>query len=110
MSLTISKIDSNTLSSVVEHVFIPPRLPQEAPTEAAEQETNKALCHLLIEAARAFHEYLPDPQQSTWTHMIKMMKFVLRNVQARLDEMDLQSALSDLAVEGEFLYLCVMSV
>jgi hypothetical protein len=89
---------------------MPPRLPQEAPTETAEQKTNKALCHLLIEAARAFRKCLPDSQQSTWTHMITMMKLVSRNVRARLDAMDLQSALSTLTVGGEFHYLRVMPV
>jgi hypothetical protein len=110
MSLPTAEIDYNTLSSVVEHVFMPPKLPQEAPTETAEQETNLALCHLLIQAARAFHQGLSHSQQSTWTRMIKMMAFIWQNVKAPLEETDLWSALSTLPVGGESHFLHIMSV
>jgi hypothetical protein len=110
MSLQIAEIDYNTLGSVVEHVFMLPKLPQEAPTETAEQETNVTLCHLLIGAARAFHQGLSHSQQSTWTHMIKMMELIWQNIKAPLKETDLQSALSTLAVGGESHFLCVMPV
>ena len=108
MSLSIAEIDSDTLNSVVEHVFMPPKLPQEAPTGIDEQETNAALCHLLIMAAQAFHKCLSHSQQSTWTHMIKMMVFVWHNVNGPVEETDLQSTLSNLTVGGECHYLRVM--
>jgi hypothetical protein len=110
MSLPIAEIDYNTLSSVVEHVFMPPKLPQEAPTETAEQETNMALCHLLIGAARAFQQGLSHSQQSTWAHMIKMMELISQNVKAPFEETDLRCALSTLTVGGESHFLFVMPV
>ena len=47
MSLFSADIDSEVLRSVVEHVFLPPKLPQ----ADAERGTNMALCHILIDAA-----------------------------------------------------------
>jgi diadenosine tetraphosphate (Ap4A) HIT family hydrolase len=80
---------------------MPPKLPQEAPDEEVEQETNAALSLLLLEAAHAFHQCLPDSKKSTWDHMVKMIKLVERDVQALSDKTDLQSALSDLSVGGK---------
>jgi hypothetical protein len=109
MSLSTAEIDSDTLKSVVEHVFMPPKLPQEAPTGIAEQETNAALCHLLIMAARVFYKCLSHAQQSTWIHMIKMMVFAWQNVKkASVEETDLQSTLSNLTVGGECHYVRVV--
>jgi hypothetical protein len=102
MSLVIAEIDSDSLTSVVEHVFMPPKLPQEAPDGGVEREINSTLCHLLIKAAWAFHHCLSPSQKSAWIHMIKMMVFVWRNVNSPFEEGDLQSALSALTVGGEF--------
>jgi hypothetical protein len=110
MSLPIAEIDLDTLTSVVEHVFMPPKLPQEAPTETDERNTNGALCDLLIDAAQAFHQCLSHSQQSTWTNMIKMMKLIRQNVKTPLEAKDLQSVLSTLTDGGEFHHLRVVLV
>ncbi|KAI9453949.1 hypothetical protein BJY52DRAFT_1427406 [Lactarius psammicola] len=67
-------LNSEVLLSVVDHVFLPPKLPQQAPTEEAERRTNVALCHTLIQAARAFSQCLSPFQQLSWDHMIGMME------------------------------------
>ena len=52
--------DTDTiLHSVIEHVFMPPKLPQEAPDEDMEQKVNVALCDNLIEAAQDFIQNVP---------------------------------------------------
>ncbi|KAH9036254.1 hypothetical protein EDB84DRAFT_1588067 [Lactarius hengduanensis] len=66
--------DSEVLLSVVHHVFLPVKLPQQAPTEGSERKTNVALCHILIQAARAFCQCLSPSQQQSWAHMIKTME------------------------------------
>ncbi|KAH9050298.1 hypothetical protein EDB84DRAFT_1585162 [Lactarius hengduanensis] len=50
--MSLIDIDSGVLRSVVEH----------APAGEAEVRTNVALCHILIHAAAAFHQYLPSSQ------------------------------------------------
>jgi hypothetical protein len=83
---------------------MPPNLPQEVPAEDVEQETNAALCLLLLDAAHAFQKCLPHSRKSTWDHMIKMIKLVWRDAKAPSDTTDLQSALSDLSVGGKSYY------
>ena len=51
MFLSLTDIDSFDLRSVVEHVFLPPKLPQEAQGDEAESRTNVALCHILVDEA-----------------------------------------------------------
>jgi hypothetical protein len=110
MSLPIPVIDSDILNSIVEHVFMPPKLPQEAPTETHERNTNEALCDLLIETAEDFHQCLSHSKQWTWANMRKMMKLIRQNVKTALEATDLQSMLSALTIGGEFHYLRVVHV
>lgn len=100
MDPPIPAVDSDALGSVVEHVFLPPDLPQKAPTESADCGINVALCHVLIQAARDFRPYLSLTRQSTWDPMMKMIESAYRAAQEPLLEDELEGALSDLAVGG----------
>src|SRR6266404_3367382 len=102
MSHHIPDIDSDVLLSVVQHVFLPPELPDRAPTEDAERATNVALCHILIEAAQAFSEGLAESPlwQSLCARMIKMLRTLYRAAKSPLGEAELKGTLSDLVIEG----------
>ena len=95
--------DSTILRSVIEHVFMPPKLPQEDPGEDIEQGINVALCDNLIDAAQDFLRLLHPLQYPLWMRMIKMMEFVRRTAAFPLDEANLQRALSDMAIGGTLL-------
>ncbi|KAH9180324.1 hypothetical protein EDB89DRAFT_11871 [Lactarius sanguifluus] len=97
--------DPKVLLSVVDHVFLPPKLPHQAPPEEAEHGTNVVLCHVLIQAAQAFSQGPLPSQQSLWVPMIKMLGFIYRTVRAPLEEAELVDALSDLAVGDVFVML-----
>jgi hypothetical protein len=92
--------DSSILRSVVEHVFMPPKLPQQDPGEQIEQKINVALCDNLIEAAQDFLQNLPSSQSSLWIRMIKMMESARRAATVPFMEAKLQRALSDMEIEG----------
>jgi hypothetical protein len=100
MGLHVTDIDSDTLLSVVEHVFLPPKLPQEAPTEEAERQMNVALCHILIHAARAFFKGLSPVQHPLWNRMIKMMGSIYQTASVPMVEAELVDTLSDLVIGG----------
>ena len=100
MSLHNTDIDSDTLLSVVEHVFLPPKLPQEALTEEAERQTNVALCHILIRAARAFLDDIPALRQPLWSRIIKMMVSIKQPARAPRVEVELVRVLSNLVIGG----------
>ena len=108
MSLRITDIDSDVLLSVVEHVFLPPKLPQEAPTEEAERRTNVVLCHILIEAARAFSQGLSPFQKSLWAQMIKMMGSIYQAARAPLEEAELAGTFSELVIGGGLEFACAV--
>ncbi|KAH9063764.1 hypothetical protein EDB83DRAFT_804615 [Lactarius deliciosus] len=102
MSLTHPDIDSGALLSVVEHVFLPPKLPQEAQTGKADRETNMALCHILLQVAATFHQYLLPSQEFVWTRMERMIKSIQRAATASPIERELGSAFSNLVVGDVF--------
>lgn len=97
--MSISLPDS-VLLSLVDHIFLPPKLPQHAPTEDAERDTNKALCHVLLQAIRAFSEGVSPTQRLLLSHMVKMMESVQRSTEGPLVETELKDAFSNLAVGG----------
>ena len=100
MSVHNTDIDSDTLLSVVEHVFLPPKLPQEAPTEEAERRTNVALCHILIQAARAFLKDLSPVRLPLWGRMITMMESISQAAKVPRVEVELVRVLSKLVIGG----------
>ena len=100
MSLHDPYVGTDTLISVVEHVFLPPKLPQEAPTEEAERQTNVALCHILIQAARAFLDDLPALRQPLWSQMITMMVSIYQAAKVPRVEVELVRVLSNLVIGG----------
>ncbi|KAH9988207.1 hypothetical protein BJV77DRAFT_964507 [Russula vinacea] len=94
--------DSDIFRSVIEHVFLPPKLPQAGPSEENEHKANGALCDSLVEAARDFLQNLPSSQRPLWTHMIKMMDLTRRAAKVQFEEADLQHVFSDMAVGDVF--------
>ena len=91
---------SSILHSVIEHVFMPPKLPQEAPDEDLEQEVNVALCDNFIEAAQDFTQHVPLSQSPLWSSMIKTMQLARHTATATFNEVDLRRIFSDMAIEG----------
>jgi hypothetical protein len=88
------------LTSVVEHVFMPPKLPQYHPYKETERETNLALCDSLIDAARQFLQFLPSSESPLWMQMIKMIQSARRAEKVPLKDVELQRVLSNMAIGG----------
>ncbi len=99
-ALTANDSDSDILRLVVEHVFMPPKLPQEDPGEQIEQKMNVALCNNLIEAARDFLPDVPSSQHSLWMHVIKMMEIVRRAAEIPFDESEMQRVFLNMEIGG----------
>ena len=112
ISLSLTDLESYDLRSVVEHVFLPPKVPQEAQSDDAERGTNVALCHFLIDAAAAFHRYLSPSQELVWASMEKMIEYILRAASSPLVEAELEGLLASLVVDGglELPLACRMTV
>ena len=99
---SLDNLDFDILRSVIEHVFMPPKLPQRGPDEETERKTNVALCDSLIEAAQDFLQIIPSSESPLWKHMIKMIQLARRAAKAPLKTADLQYALSDMTLGGPY--------
>ena len=97
-----NNLNSEILRSVIDHVFLPLKLPQAHPGEQKEQKTNVALCDSLIEAAQNFLQLLPPAEGPLWMQMIKMMELARRAAKAPFNEVDLQRVLSDMCIGGTY--------
>src|ERR1019366_7257567 len=90
--------DFNVLRLVAEHVFMPPKLPQEDPGKQVEQIANVALCDSLIGAARDFLSDVPSSQRPLWMDMIKMMELARRAAELPFEEAELQRVFSNMTI------------
>jgi len=106
---TSDNLDSYILRSVVEHVFMPPKLPQQHPGEETERKTNVALCNNLIEAARDFLQIIPPSESPVWMYMVTMMELARRAANAPFKKGDLQRAFSAMALGGTYRVLPLWS-
>ena len=88
---------------------MPPKLPQDPPDEETERKTNVTLCNSLMEAAQDFLQLIPSSETPLWIHMIKMIKSAHRAAEAPLEKVDLQRALSDMALGGAHTQLAFYS-
>jgi hypothetical protein len=95
-------LNSEILRSVIDHVFMPPKLPQRDTSLWKEQKTKVALCNSLIEAARDFLQFLPPTEGPLWMQMIKMMELARRAAKAPFNEVDLQRVLSNMGIGGTY--------
>ena len=109
MSTLASHGSDSVLYSVIQHVFMPPKLPQEDPGEDTEQKTNVALCNNLIEAAQKFLQSLPASESPLWIRMIKTLELVRLAATVPFNGADLQRVLSYMTIGGTSTYLVFCS-
>src|SRR5438445_595235 len=95
-------LNSEILHLVIDHVFVPPKLPQKYPGRRKEQKMNVALCNSLIEAAQDFLQFLPPSEGPVWMQMIKVMELACRAAKSPFNEVDLQRVLSDMGIGGTY--------
>lgn len=65
--------DLNKLHYAVNHVFLPPKLPQEDDLTTAREH---GLCSIVHLAAETYGKYLPFTQKAAWERIVKMLKNV----------------------------------
>ncbi|KAF9470842.1 hypothetical protein BDN70DRAFT_642841, partial [Pholiota conissans] len=68
------KTSVGDLHYILNHVFLPPKLPQSNDNETRNNTGDVALCKLAYEAAASFLEHLPIQQRTQWATVIKMLK------------------------------------
>ena len=101
---------NSILNSVIEHVFMPPKLPQEAPDGDIEQKVNVALCDNLMEAAQVFIQYVSPSHLPLWTRMIKTMQLARRTATASFKEAEVRQAFSEMVIGGTSIQFALVSV
>lgn len=86
---------------MLNHVFLPPKLPQEDDT-TVEHET--ALCDLAYRASLEFTPLLSDNQQRQWSSVSRMLETLLQTIHS-LDHRLLQQNIMSLAEGGQIDYV-----
>ncbi|ESK82057.1 hypothetical protein Moror_13419 [Moniliophthora roreri MCA 2997] len=62
--------DSNLLSYIINHVFLPPKLPQSCDESA---ENYAGLCRVILRCAQEYREKVPEEERPRWDPVVKML-------------------------------------
>jgi hypothetical protein len=90
------------LEQTINHVFLPPKLPQEAGLESLQKETHLLMCQVAFEAIGQLHQNMPPKDQPRLIHVQKMLLHLQDTIQTPLAEKRLQKDLFQLRVGGEW--------
>jgi len=69
--MSIVDIEADSLTFIINHVFLPPKLPQRSEVDAGEH--NSALLRLCIRAAEDYQRYVSWEVQEVWEPALKML-------------------------------------
>ena len=95
---------SKKLEYAMNHVFLPPKLPQQQVTDEERDLGDVFLCQSAYDAAKEYNVYLTPHQQSLWVPVIKLLEHLLSTTQG-LEQQDHVDKILNLADRGQFAYL-----
>ncbi|KAG9079842.1 hypothetical protein FRC06_007393, partial [Ceratobasidium sp. 370] len=78
--------NADTLLDVVYHVFLPPKLPQQAPSETDQRQIDYRLVNLVLDTVEEY-EKIATGESEQWTRMSRMLTAMARNVESPLEQL-----------------------
>ena len=91
-------LDDTVLRYLLNHVFLPPKLPQKDDYDA---EHDDALCRFIYDASFEFSAFLSPSQQMQWQIIVQMLTNLLKSTRV-LDKDVLVTNISHLEIGGQF--------
>jgi hypothetical protein len=92
---------SDTLLHIAEHVFLPPKLPQQAHSKNHEHHIELQLARLVANCVDRYHQLVPSkPEQ--WIHMSRMLSRLAQNVEVPLEKSQLQQSMGNMEIGGTY--------
>jgi hypothetical protein len=91
----------DVLPSIIPHVFLPPKLPQESLDEELEQQAHIYLCETLYDTAMRYRDGCPSvADKRTWDTVLKMLQTVQAAVEVPMTPEKLSATLKVMEDSG----------
>jgi hypothetical protein len=91
----------STLKHTINHVFLPPKLPQEAEPELLQKEIHLLMCQVALDVVKQVQQNLSPAEQEIWNHLQRTILHIRNTVQIPLAEEQLKRDLFQLPIGGE---------
>jgi hypothetical protein len=88
------------LQAAVEHIALPPKLPQEAPDGSRGADIESAICALAVASAHSYASELPEEERPFWTRIEKTLDALQGFVASSLDKRDVLAELQGMVEYG----------
>lgn len=92
--------DKRDVLSLIDHLFLPPKLPQAAPGEERESRINTLMCQTILDSAESYMSSLSTEDQRQWFTVTNMLRQLLRTSQVPMSNATLQKDLSQMKENG----------
>ncbi|CAE6444681.1 unnamed protein product [Rhizoctonia solani] len=92
------------LEQLVYHLFLPPKLPQAAPTDEQHDRINARLCQLITTAVKSYRHLVSEGDSPQWVSMTRMLDNLSRTVSSFPSKDQLSRMLLDMST-GDVLVL-----
>jgi hypothetical protein len=97
-----SRGSRNVLEHAANHVFLPPKLPQEAESESLQKEMHLLMCQVALHAIEQAQQSLPLEDRTTWTFLQEMLIHLHDTIQTPLAVAQLKDYLVHLPIGGKW--------
>ncbi|KAK0456871.1 hypothetical protein EV421DRAFT_1755305 [Armillaria borealis] len=94
-------MDDTLLNYIINHVFLPPILPQE---DDRDEKHESGLCSALLECVQRYQSHLDDNGEQKWSHILKMLQNFELSLKMSLSLKLVYDQLSDMACGDILLY------
>ncbi len=91
-------MDDALLNYIINHVFLPPILPQE---DDRDEKHESGLCSILLECAQRYQSHLDENGQQKWSHILKMLQNFELSLRMSLSLKLVYDQFSDMACGGK---------
>ena len=95
----MGEIDKEDLEAVINHLFLPPQLPQAAPSETQEAKANILLSGIVLQHSESYAS-LSSTGQAFWHPILQMLRHLSDTCKTTLSKASIQSDFCQMKVDG----------
>jgi hypothetical protein len=101
-------MDKDTIQAIIEHVVLPPRLPQQAPSQESEDSVEGAISALAAASARRYASEVEEGQRAFWITMANTLDHFATTTVVALDKYGMEKDIQGMVNGGMWILFWIV--